>query len=153
MKSLPDTLANILKRIRDERLLWLIGILVLAIIAGLRDKIIFFAVLGIGVLVMVLGSFVSQRSRIPLAITFKDKDAIEIQISKCEFELRDGDNKLKRKGEMAFRLGMGGWECYLPKEATPEDNIRLDLTDRDGGKWETGPFPPLFPNREARKLK
>ena len=152
MKTLPETLGHIVRRIRDERLLWLIAILLIAVIAGLRDWIIFIAVLVIGLLVVVLSLFFPQRGSVPLAIMFKDKDAVEVQLSKCEFELRDSQNNLKKKGEIAFSLEVNSWVCYVPKETMPEDIIRLYLIDHNGGIWETGPFRPLFGSKEAEQV-
>ena len=125
MKGLGDVLLNIVQRIRDEKLLWLLGVLVLAIVAGFRDWIIFIAILVVGLLVIVLGLVFQRKVAVPLAIMFKDKDAAEVQLSKCEFELRDSQNNLKKKGDIAFSLDVNSWVCYLPKETKPEDIIRL----------------------------
>ena len=152
MKSLAETLGHIVRRIRDERLLWLLGVLVIAVIAGLRDWIIFVAALVIGLLVIALSLFFPRRGCIPLAIVFRDMEAAEIQLAKCEFELRDNQNNLKKRGELAFSLEVNSWVCYLPKETAPDDIIRLNLTDRNGGVWETGPFRPLFNNKEAERV-
>ena len=152
MKSLVEALGHIVRRIRDERLLWLLGVLLLAVIAGLRDWIIVIAVLIIGFLVIALSLFFPQRGCVPLAIVFRETDAAEIQLAKCEFELRDNQNKMKKKGELAFSLEVNSWVCYLPRETTPDDIIRLNFTDQDGGLWETGPFRPLFNNKEAERV-
>ncbi len=152
MKGLVETLGHIVRRIRDERLLWLLGVLLIAVIAGLRDWIIFIAALVIGLLVFLLSLLFPQRRSLPLAILFKDKDATEVQVLKCEFELRDSENNMKKKGEIAFSLEVNSWVCYLPKEITPEDIIRLYLTDRNSKIWETGPFRPLFGTKEAEQV-
>jgi len=126
MKALTSILASIVQRIRDEKLLWLLGVLILAVIAGLRDWIIFIAVLVVGVLVSIFSYTFQRKTCVPLAIIFKDRDAADIQLSKCEFELRDSQNNLKKKGEMAFSLDVNSWVCYLPNETGTGKQARLD---------------------------
>jgi len=152
MKALTSILASIVQRIRDEKLLWLLGVLILAVIAGLRDWIIFIAVLVVGVLVSIFSYTFQRKTCVPLAIIFKDRDAADIQLSKCEFELRDSQNNLKKKGEMAFSLDVNSWVCYLPNETEPEDIVRLFLIERNDMHWETGPFRPLFSSKEAEQV-
>ena len=151
MKALGDVLGAIVQRIRDERLLWLLGVLIIAVIAGFRDWIIFVAVLAVGLLFIILNLVIQKKSSLPLAISFKNKESVDIQLSSCKYELRDSQNILKKNGEIAFSLEVNSWVCYLPREIKPEDIIRLFLTERDGTLWETGPFRPLFGNKEAEQ--
>ena len=110
---LDTSFGELIKRIKDELLLWLLGMLVLAIVAGLRDRVTFIAVLVVGAALIALRLVLERRHHgLPLAISFVGTESGDVLVEKCEFELRDRENKLKGGGEMAISFDVYGWVCF-----------------------------------------
>jgi hypothetical protein len=157
-KGLTEILPSLLKRIRDELLLWLFAFITLAVIAGQRDRLIFFAVLGVGAVIIVVRLIVSYRqaigegkSNIPLMLQFKGKSHTDVKLIKCRYELSDSQKAgAKKQGELSFSQDNELWVCYLPSEIASDDIIRLVVTEQNGHKWESGPFRPLYINKEVK---
>lgn len=148
---------EIVGRIKDELLLWFLAILVLAVVAGLRDRLLFISVLVVGTIAFSLRLYITGRhlkkveTRAPLALAFKGAQPEDVRIKQCNFELRNDENALKESGALAFSREGVGWVCYLPLVTTPVDIIRLIVDEEGGGVWESGPFRPLFGNRELAR--
>ena len=141
---------EIARRIKDENLLWLLAMWVLAIGAGIRDQLTFLVVLVLGA-VLVGVRILKAEPRIPLAIDFTGTEPREIQIESCRYELRSPENAMRGEGSMAFSFEVRNWVCFLPRQMSATDIIWIYLKDRTGQQWETGPFRPLSAVREARK--
>jgi hypothetical protein len=146
---MPDV-GEIARRIKDENLLWLLAMWILAIGAGIRDQFTFIAVLLVGA-ILIGFRFLKTEQGLPLGIDFEETEPREIQLSACRYELRRQDNVLKGQGQMAFSFDVRNWVCFLPRGMAATDIIWIYLTDRSGQTWETGPFRPLFNVREVSK--
>ena len=157
LSQLGEALSGIARRIRDQNLLWLLAMLIVAILGRLGDRTTFIAVLGVGAAIIVLRIWLDRGAtapagNIPLAISFKGQPSGDTQLLSCSYELRDSQNALKGAGELAFSFEVNSWVCFLTHGIAPTDIIRINMGDRDGRNWETGPFRPLFASREAGEV-
>lgn len=152
-----EVLRTAARSIKDELLMWALAMAALALVAGLRDRITFLAVLVIGAVLFGLRLMIAARQKpapaprqIPLALKFKGHADPDVEVRTCTYELSDvsGDALLKKEGDLTVALEYNGWVCFLPPGLTDAHVIRVTLTDGNGGKWKSGPFRPLFGSRE-----
>lgn len=154
MGELQKALSRIVEKIRDEVLLWLIGILILAIIAGLRDRWTFIAVLVVGSVLIMLRSITHRRpsqprSQITLTLIFPSSE--DVDVDTCKYQLHDSKNKEKGNGEFACGFD-NGWVCLLPEQVAQGDIIRLTVVDKSGVNWRPNPFRPFSSRVDMKRV-
>ena len=142
-----EVLRQIVAKMHDELYLFVIGVLVLAVIAGLEDATtVFIAALVAAPVLAAISWRLRQQRSYPIALNFEGTlPTAEIRLSECKYELRDDQNNLKRAGKMAFCFEVNSWVCYLPRDTLPTDIVRIYIRDGNGERWETTkPFRPLY---------
>jgi hypothetical protein len=68
------------------------------------------------------------------------EDGLDLDIARCEIEIRDklGQKKANRVPNLA--LGHGGWALHAPDDVEPTDTVRLELVETHGRRWRIPPF-------------
>jgi hypothetical protein len=166
-----NLLAQIIARLRDQRWLFLLGVLiVLVILASLkvvsgRDATIFFGISGVLVLVDRAFAFVEGRSGkrggtgggLPMSVVLAfegtpDATAVRLVSGVCTMENTRRPGKKVTRRVVPYPAG-SGWLCTIPLDAHPHDRIDFTMTDSDGGRWGMILVPDaLWPIVNVRRL-
>ncbi len=77
---------------------------------------------------------------------------VGLDITECVLEIRDEKGNVKHSRTPNLTFGPGGWAFRLTEYVGPNDNIRLELVERNGRKWEVRPFYPDVIDRDAIKI-
>jgi len=164
-------LGQIATRIRDQRLLFLIAVIVAVTILGRTETIsalgviIIFGISASVVLVDRLLDFLGARSGrigrqggtlgMSVAIDFEgllEGTSIRLSSGNCTIQNPRNPGRAVTRKVVPYPQG-SGWLCPLPLEAGPDDVVNIILTDADGGKWGMILVPRLlWPTVKADRL-
>ena len=84
-------------------------------------------------------------------LDFPHKPSIppDLDIDNCTCEIREAGEIMETcKIGLAIAEG-GGWQCSLPSAVKPNHIIKLNLIEKNGQKWEVGPFHPFVSSQTA----
>lgn len=88
-------------------------------------------------------AFTPGEYRVFVSLVFQERTPADIALTSCRYEVRDGDNVLKKQGEAAVLRGPGGWQCSFP--IVPGEVLygyaRLELKEQNNTVWQTQNFP------------
>jgi hypothetical protein len=87
--------------------------------------------------------FAVAENRVFVNLVFQGKTPTEVELVSCRYEVRDGNNVLKKQGEATVSRGPGGWHCSFP--IVPGEVVhgyaRLELNEQDNTVWQVPNFP------------
>jgi hypothetical protein len=92
--------------------------------------------------------------RVFVNLLFEGKTPSEVALASCRYEVRNGDNVLKRKGEAAVLRGPGGWQCSFPMVMGEVlfGYARLELIEHNNTIWQVRNFPLNNVTMQAEKV-
>lgn len=137
----------VISRIRDQRYLFLIALVLLV-----GSLSIFAKKTGLGVLVLVAGFLLvgienilgGRGSRLAIVLKFPSShDPSNLNLVKCSYSFADPRRPgEKKRGEILPYPGGGGWLCPLPRRMKASDAIDLTFRDDTGQDWVARRFVP-----------
>ena len=92
-------------------------------------------------------------TQIKINLTFEDAEPNDIRLdsSNCRYEIREGEGRIVRSGNLTPNFGVGGWQIELPPDLRPDQVVYLQLQALTGETWEVRPFLPFVHTRSADK--
>lgn len=99
-------------------------------------------------------AFTPGEYRVFVSLVFQGKTPADVALTSCRYEVRDGDNVLKKQGDAAVIQGPGGWQCSFP--IVPGEVLygyaRLELKEHDNTLWQVGNFPLNNVTMQAKRV-
>ena len=165
-----NTLGKIVSRIRNQRFLFFIAVVVVSAalapvsfwlpLAGFAFAFVL-AVIERGFDYMENRNRFSQNAELASAfevvVSFEgESDASQLRFTQCQCTIEDSQGKRPKK-EQSLKPHLLGtaWLCPLPAELRPQDVIEISFLDNSGRKWMVGPiaYSHLWPSVKADPVK
>ena len=143
-------------------LFFLIGVAALLVVLGfVKGADATFAKWAGGVLVVDIAAavlavfrtqFLGAERRVYVNLVFAGPGPVQVQLDECTFQVWDGNNEPKKRGNAPILKGPGGWQCHFALAAEPADTAELQLRDSSGRSWKVARFSPSTIALEAQPV-
>ena len=88
-------------------------------------------------------AFTPAEDRVFVNLVFQGKTPADVALTSCRYEVRDGNNVLKKTGDAVLSFGPGGWQCSFAVVSAEVvyGYARLELSEQDKTVWRVPNFP------------